>query len=188
MTTVQEHEIILYFGDVSRIAGALGAAQGIVINRINGLLPSNFQVEGISINQSTNTTHIFIYEYGNQVIQFAVIAAIVAVVLVVLGVLLALAGFAGMIYRENKIIRETLSLTQEQVNKLREIMDNPNLTPEEKEAAAKDILQNIPSIVIPPPVEPPFGGGLGDLLKGVGGVAVIILLIAVAGALKKNDR
>jgi len=160
----QLHEIrVKYREGVFGIADRLAQKSTGLVARIADLLPDNFHVEEVYADTAENEIVVRIYERGRQVIPIAVVILIVAVVVALISLF-----FLGYTYKENAILKATGRVQQAGLDEITGIVENPNLTDDEKIRLIKIILDGLPAAVIPDGDGDGGGGPLddvGDIVK-----------------------
>jgi len=170
---IQFHVIEIQYRDAfglgDKIANNAYKANDAIQAILNKAQPgSQWTITNMSADNESDVLTINITEVGTQVIvtgTLILIAALLAVT--VIGTF-----YVGMTYRENGILKASLSTTQEALHEIETILNDDTLTDEQKVNKALDIAQSTPDVVIPPgPGLPDVGLGLG---LGAGAAAILI--------------
>jgi len=175
--TITFHEINI------RFLNPLGLGERIAIKAaeqqvaIQALLPAAFTYTNYSVQNDSIT--LFITEEGSNLLPILLVIAIVALVIILAG---GLFFFVGYTYKENTILKATLTAKEETKKIITDCLNDVNLTDEQKIICAKEAIANDPDIVIPPP-----GDGIFDQLKPILWAMVgIAALSAISGLTRRK--
>lgn len=173
------HEIDIKYLDPFGVGDKLAAKAGEQETLIRALLPSNFTYTHYTLDTTNNVVTLYITEEAAvpAVLPLLLIVAIVAVVIALIGFL-----FVGYVYRENKILKATLTAKEATKVTIQTCLDDLSLTPAQLRKCIQDALNADPDIVIPPPGDGLFGG-IADTLKFA---MLAIVGIALLQAMTRN--
>lgn len=167
------HYITLTYADMfgradagAIVLGKISDISGAVIN----VLPLGFKYQTATVDKSANTLTIQVVEEGTPAIPIALIVGAVAIVLIVYGIVLMKYNHR----KEQETITERTRIIADQQN---DILNNPNLTSEEKQKMLA-LLNKFWETYTPPPTDG------GDIIGKIEKLVPVFIAIALLGAFK----